>query len=191
MLEPGYVKVWDPLIRLFHWTLVAAFTLAYATEDEWLSLHVLAGYVILVLLAFRLVWGLVGTRHARFSSFLCRPSVTLDYLHDLVLGQARRYLGHNPAGAMMILALLIGLLLSSLTGLMIYAAEQQAGPLAGWFANVSHTWEEILEEVHELFANLTLFLVLLHVVGVVVSSYLHGENLVRAMLTGHKRESLD
>jgi len=181
------VKVWDPLVRLFHWSLVAAFALAYLTEDDWLGVHTTAGYVVLGLVGFRLAWGVVGTRYARFSSFVRRPRAVLAYLRDMIGGRERRHLGHNPAGAAMILALLGALLITGATGLAVYGIEPGAGPLAGWLAGAGHGWEEFFEQTHEFFANLTLALVGLHVAGVVLTGWRHGENLVRAMVTGRKR----
>lgn len=184
MRNDDEVKVWDPLVRVFHWTLVTAFTVAFLTEDESLDLHVLAGYGVLGLVGLRIAWGLIGTRHARFGDFVHRPRVVLAYLRDVARGRARRYLGHNPAGGAMIVALLALLASTSLTGLFAYGASELAGPLAGVFADPR--WAEPLEDVHEVLANLTLILTGVHVAGVLASSLLHRENLVRAMVTGTK-----
>ncbi|HSH29723.1 MAG TPA: cytochrome b/b6 domain-containing protein [Thiohalobacter sp.] len=185
-MQTDTVKVWDPLVRIFHWTLVLAFFTAYLTEDGWLDLHTLAGYTVLGLVAFRLLWGLVGSRHARFSDFVVRPRTVLAYLKDVLSLHPRRYLGHNPAGGMMIVLLLASLLATTGFGLAVYAAEEGAGPLALWLSDASEGTEHLVEEVHEFFANLTLFLVAVHVAGVIVESLLHGENLVRAMVSGRK-----
>jgi cytochrome b len=179
------LKVWDPLLRVFHWSLALAFTLAYASSEEWQDLHVLAGYTIGGLIGFRLLWGLVGTRHARFGDFVRGPATIIAYLKQLFALRAPRYIGHNPAGGAMVVMLLASLGLTVLTGLGLYAGEEGAGPLAGLIP-ASHFWEEAFEEVHELFANLTLLLVFAHLVGVAASSLLHQENLVRAMITGRK-----
>jgi len=184
MQNDDRVKVWDPLVRVFHWTLVTAFAVAFLTEDEWLDLHVLAGYTVLGLVGVRLAWGVVGTRHARFGDFVRGPSVVLGYARDVLRGRARRYLGHNPAGGAMIVALLVFLALTVLTGLFAYGASELAGPFAGMFGDPR--WVGPLEEAHELLANLTLLLAGVHVAGVVASSLLHRENLVRAMVTGTK-----
>ncbi len=185
--NPGDVKVWDPLVRVFHWALVLAFTVAYLSGDELMGVHVIAGYTIAGLIAFRLLWGLVGPRHARFSDFVRSPSTVWSYLRDVLWRRAKRYLGHNPAGGAMILALLLMLVLTALSGMSLYAVHDGAGPLAPWLGGVGHGWEETLEELHEFAANFTLFLVGLHVFGVVVESLLHGENLARSMVTGRKR----
>jgi cytochrome b len=184
------VRIWDPLIRLFHWTLVAAFFTAYIIEDDWLGLHALAGYTVLGLLLFRIVWGVIGTRHARFTDFVCSPARTLRYLKDALAFRARRYLGHNPAGAAMILAMMFSLIATTVTGLALYGYAEFSGPLAGLMGEVSGWPGDSLEDVHESLADFTVMLVLLHVAGVVFSSLLHGENLVRSMFTGIKRKEL-
>ncbi|HEY9198979.1 MAG TPA: cytochrome b/b6 domain-containing protein [Gammaproteobacteria bacterium] len=186
------VKVWDPLVRVFHWTLVAAFFTAYFTEgeDETLTLHTWAGYIVLGLILVRLLWGFIGTRHARFSDFVYRPAAVKDYVVSVLKLSPRRYLGHNPAGGLMIVALIVSLFMTTFFGMALYAAGEQAGPLAGWLGTLGESWEDVFEEVHEFFANFTLFLVVVHVAGVVVESLLHRENLVRAMFTGRKREDL-
>lgn len=177
------IKVWDLPTRLFHWLLVAGFFTAYFTEEDFLTLHVWAGYLVSVLLIFRLVWGFAGNRYARFSEFFCRPDKSIRYVIDLTAGKAKRYLGHNPAGAAMIALLLLSLLITAATGLAVYSAEEQAGPLAGIITQNGHWWEEI----HEFFANFTIALVMLHVTGVIVESIVHKENLLRAMINGYKR----
>lgn len=180
------IKVWDPLVRFFHWMLVGAFGITWVTEDEWMNLHVTAGYIILGLLLIRLFWGFFGTRYARFSDFVTSPSAALDYLLRLSRFRAKRYIGHNPAGGLMIVVLLVSLLITSISGLAAYGAEGY-GPLAEWLYSYRIWDDELFEEVHEFFANLTLFLVLIHITGVVVESLIHSENLVRAMFTGFKR----
>ena len=182
------IRVWDPLIRIFHWTLVAAFTIAFFTDDEEMLLpHVWAGYVVVGLLIFRLLWGFVGSAHARFSDFVCAPSRMVSYLWDTFQGDAKRYLGHNPAGGWMIILLLVMLTLLSITGLVLYAVDNHAGPLAGLMAGAGRDVEEVFEGLHEFFANFTIFLVIIHVAGVVVESILHKENLAWAMVSGYKR----
>ncbi|MCD2452346.1 cytochrome b/b6 domain-containing protein [Methylicorpusculum oleiharenae] len=176
------IKVWDLPVRLFHWLLVLSFFIAYLTEEEFLTPHVYAGYVVIGLMVFRFIWGFTGSRFARFSSFICSPAASLAYLKDLATLKAKRYIGHNPAGSAMILLLFISLLMLCISGLAVYAAEEHAGPLARFAISQGDFWEEI----HEFFANFTLFLVVLHVAGVIVESRLHGESLVKSMLTGYK-----
>lgn len=178
--------VWDPLVRLFHWTLAAAFSVAYLSGDELTNVHVFAGYTIAGLIGFRLIWGFVGPRHARFADFVTGPRTVWAYLVALAQGDAPRYRGHNPAGGAMILALLLMLLLATASGLFLYGADEGAGPLAGLMAGHGND-AEWLEDIHEFFANATVVLVVFHIAGVAVSSVLHGENLPRAMVTGRKR----
>ena len=182
------VKVWDPLVRVFHWTLVIGFFTAYFTEgeDETLFLHTWAGYIVAGLVLVRLLWGFIGTRHARFRDFVFRPAVIKAYLFDVLRLKPKRYLGHNPAGGLMIVLLLISLSCTVFFGMGLYAVDENAGPLAGWLGGLGESWEDVFKEVHEFFANFTLFLVVVHVAGVLVESLLHRENLVRAMFTGRK-----
>jgi len=178
------LPVWDPLLRIFHWSLVLFYLIAYLTEDDFLTLHVWAGYTVGLLIAFRLLWGLVGTHHARFSSFVTSPKTVLEYLRGMLRFRVPHYLGHNPAAAAMVVALLLSLAAVVFSGMAIIAAEGQ-GPLAGsWVAGLDAEW---MEEIHEFLANLSLLLVFLHVGGVIFSSFVEGQNLPRAMLTGRKK----
>ena len=214
--ETTFVRIWDPFVRVAHWTIVIAFAIAYITEDDLLSLHVWAGYVIGLVVLMRLIWGFIGPKHARFTDFLYRPSEVWAYVRGLTSGQAQRFLGHSPAGGAMVVMLLLGLLSTVGSGLWLYAIEENAGPLAGWAVSQSEYGttighersdddddeddrenhndaddtkddDEFWEEAHELLANLTLFLVILHVAGVLLAGYVHRENLVKAMITGRKR----
>ena len=182
------VKVWDLLVRLFHWTLVLSFAIAYLTEDDWMLLHVYAGYVIGILLLFRLIWGFVGSRYARFSSFVYRPGIVRDYLKKAVAFKAPRYMGHNPAGGAMILMLISVLAVTVISGLFLYGTTDYSGPLAGVFQGEFAA--DILEETHEIFADLSVLLIVLHLGGVIFSSLEHQENLVKSMITGLKKEKL-
>jgi cytochrome b len=179
------VLVWDPFVRLFHWSLVVGFSVAYLTEDDLLTVHVWAGYVVGLLIVARIVWGLIGSRHARFSDFIYDPATTLRYVRDLVLFRAQRHLGHSPGGGAMVITLLLFLTATVLTGLIVYGGDQQAGPLAGLFTKDTG---EAMEGLHEILANVTLALIFAHVAAVVLASFVHRENLVRAMFTGYKRQ---
>lgn len=183
---PKMVKVWDPLVRVFHWSLVSAFFIAYITEDNLLDLHVYAGYLIGGLLVFRLIWGIVGTRYARFTNFVKRPSEVWAYLKSILSLHPRRYLGHNPAGGAMVIALLLSLILTTVSGIAIYGIEESAGPLAASLSGAGEFWEDVAEELHEFFANATLALVFFHVLGVLMTSLQHKENLVKSMVDGLK-----
>jgi cytochrome b len=178
------VKVWDPLVRIFHWSLVLFFLLAYITEDDWLNLHVQAGYAVMFLIGFRLFWGLVGTRNARFASFVRSPRVVLQHFKGMLSFRVLHYLGHNPVAAVMVIMLLTSLALVSFSGMVIIASEGQ-GPLAD---TLFSSWRgEWMEDIHEFLANFTLILIFAHVAGVLFSSLLEGENLPKAMVTGRKK----
>lgn len=178
------VKVWDPFIRLFHWSLVMFFFVAYITEDDWLKVHVIVGYCITVMIGYRIIRGLIGSRYARFSQFIKSPATVIDYLKQMLRFKAPHYM-HNPAAAVMIIALLVSIGAICFSGIVIIAAENQ-GPLAGTvFSSINAEW---MEDIHEFFANFTLFLVFIHIGGVIISSLLEGENLVRAMITGCKKK---
>jgi cytochrome b len=169
---PTTERVWDPFVRAFHWSLVGLFIVAFVTgaEVEWL--HFAVGYAIAALVALRVAWGFVGPRHARFRDFVRPPREVLAYLRDAVRLRAPRHLGHNPAGGAMVIAML-GLLVGiSVTGFMMTTD-------AFWGAQ----W---VEELHEGLVNTMLILIALHVAGVLLSSFEHGENLIRAMFTGRK-----
>jgi cytochrome b len=166
------IRIWDAPVRVFHWLVVFCFAGAYlsAESEVWRLLHVTLGYTLGGLLVFRLVWGLVGTRYARFANFVRGPGAVLRYLQSIRAKRPEHHLGHNPAGAVAIV-LLIGLgLVVSVTGYVIF---NDLGP--GW-----------LTEVHDLAANAMLLVVAGHLVGVVTASLQHRENLVRAMVTGFK-----
>ena len=200
--------VWDPLVRIGHWTLVIAFFTAYLSGDDLFSIHKWAGYVVAAYVLVRLVWGFVGTKHARFTDFVRGPGAALGYLRGLMTGKVRDYAGHNPAGGAMVVALLFSLIITTSSGMALYAVEDNAGPLAGivteeTFAPLADALgekeeaargdheesgaEELLEGVHKAFVYITLALVGLHLAGVVASSLAHRENLARAMVTGRKR----
>ena len=185
-ISENSIKVWDPIVRIGHWTLVIAFFTAYFTEDDFLTLHVWAGYIIGAVVCFRLIWGFVGSRHARFSDFVRSPAAAFRYAVGLVRNRSKRYVGHNPAGGIMILLLLTCLLGTVFSGVVLYGMEEGAGPLAAWvsaYADSEDSWEEI----HEVLSNLTLLLVVMHIAGVLLSGRVHNENLVKAMLTGRKK----
>jgi cytochrome b len=122
--DSSTVKVWDPLVRVFHWSLVFFFLLAVITENDWLNLHVQAGYAVTLLIGFRLLWGLVGTRNARFMSFVKSSKVMLAYLKGMLSLKVPHYLAHNPLGAAMVIALQSGIALVSTTGMVIIANEE-------------------------------------------------------------------
>lgn len=183
------ITVWDRFVRLFHWLLAAAFVTAYLVHDDFLGVHVWAGYLVFSLVVLRLVWGIVGSRHARFTDFVRRPAEVLGYLKSAIAGRSRRYVGHNPAGGAMTIALLGSLLITTMLGMLLLGSEP-GNALYGVVSGLGLAGEsggEALKETHEFFANFTLGLVGLHLLGVLFSSLSHRENLVRAMITGRKR----
>lgn len=166
------ILVWDLPTRIGHWLLVITFAVSYLTGDseEWRLFHVAAGYALGGALAFRLLWGIVGSRYARFSSFLFSPRSVFIYLKEIIKGQPSRWTGHNPAGSYSIFLLLL-------------CSIAVVG--SGWavYSEVGGDW---LEDAHDTLSYVMLCIVGVHVSGVVVSSGLHRENLVRAMVTGYK-----
>lgn len=177
------IKVWDPLVRVFHWSLALFFTIAYLTEDDFETVHFYMGYAISALIVFRLLWGVVGPKYARFTNFVTGKERVVRYLKSLLTGKAEHYVGHNPAGGIMVVALLLMLALTCFFGMTLLAIDD-AGPLAGTF--VGNFNEDLVKGMHEVCANGTLMLVFIHLAGVLISSLLHRENLVRAMITGVK-----
>ncbi|MFA5940468.1 MAG: cytochrome b/b6 domain-containing protein [Sinimarinibacterium sp.] len=169
------ILVWDIPTRLFHWLLALSFAGAYITaeSESWRLVHVTLGYTFGGLILFRLLWGLIGTRHARFTDFAFSPRRVRAYLRSLVSGRPEHHVGHNPAGSWAIYAILLFGLGIAVSG---YALYNEIGG-------------EAFEEVHEVLANLLLGVVVVHIAGVVVSSVLHRENLPRSMVTGYKNGS--
>ncbi len=172
-MPPATVKVWDPFVRVFHWALVSTCVVAYATGDELERVHVAAGYAIAGLLAARIIWGFVGPRRARFANFVRPPREVLAYLRDVAMLRAPRYIGHNPAGGAMIVALLVALAATCVTGFMM--------------TTDAYWGSKLVEQVHGFLANLTVGLVVAHILGVLIASFEHRENLVAAIITGRKR----
>lgn len=171
--RPEEVRVWDPLVRLGHWTLAGAVAVAWLSHEGPARLHDGAGYLALAVVATRLLWGFVGPARARFVDFLRGPAATLAYARALLAGREPRFLGHNPLGGWMILALL---------------STVAATGLSGWLLTTDAFWgSEAVEELHEATANLLLLLIAGHVAGVLVTSWRHRESLVAAMITGRKR----
>jgi cytochrome b len=188
------VRVWDPVVRAVHWVLAAAVIVDWFT-DEPLWMHTWLGYLALALVVLRIVWGFVGPEHARFVSFVRGPQLVFDYLAGLVRFSSKRYLGHSPAGGAMIVALLIMIAATAGTGMANLAADRGEGPLASVISKVERPPRVpgqrrpplLMKQVHETVANITIALVVLHVLGVALASFAHRENLVRAMITGRKR----
>jgi cytochrome b len=217
------IKVWDLFVRLFHWLLVAGIISQLMTAENVQSLHVRVGYVIIILLVLRIIWGFVGPRHARFTDFIYPPADILAYLAGLIKGRPRHYIGHNPAGGAMVCTLLAILLLTTLAGLKTLGADGK-GPLAKHSQySVARAWADdhgeggdesvsghvdkeentnhqhshagnkaqahFWKEIHETLVGISLFLIGLHICGVMASSYVHRENLILSMITGWKKSA--
>jgi cytochrome b len=208
--SPRGVLVWDPVVRFGHWGLVAAFAAAYLSAEEEAGgpapVHVWAGYVVGAIVVLRVLWGFVGSRHARFADFVRGPFETSIYLRNLLLGRARRFLGHSPAGGAMVVALLICLAATVATGMVAYG-EQGKGPLAANGAALIGSArtgtdraqpatplrgeESTMVEIHDMLAATTVALIVAHICGVALASFVHRENLVLAMVSGRKRHGHD
>lgn len=168
------VAAWSRFVRVFHWSLVTSVAAAWLTHEAGRKIHEPIGWIVVGLLVLRLGWGLFGSeRAARFGSFVHGPARVLAYAREALQARAPRYLGHNPLGGWMVVALIATLAGVSFTG---------------WLMTTDRFWgNEIMEEIHEVLADGLLVLVALHVAGVVVTGRHQAENLVRAMWTGRKR----
>lgn len=179
------VVVWDLPTRLFHWLLALSFAVAWFTHEDnrYLDVHVFAGYLMLGLLVFRVVWGLIGNRYARFRAFAFSWRDVWNYMLRLREGHVARYLSHNPAGSWAVFVLMgLGFLLG-ISGLLVLGGEERHGPLAGL---LSFEQGALFGEVHEVVAFVMLGMVAVHLLGVLVESLVHRENLVVAMIHGRK-----
>ena len=166
--------MWDLLLRVLHWSLVAAVALAWTTTEWFTGLHEAVGYAGLAVVAVRVLWGFAGPRRARFSDFVRGPRATWRYAARLARGHAPRHVGHNPLGAWMMLALLACIVALALTG---------------WLYRSDRFWGEVwLDVLHQAIAWSMLVLIAVHVAGAIVTGWRHRENLVRAMITGRKRK---
>lgn len=177
-------RVWDVPVRVSHWLLALCVLAAWLTRDPRLAdLHAAAGYCALILVAFRLVWGFAGTRHARFSDFTYSPRAALGYLNDSLRGRARHYTGHNPAGSWSVYMLLAGVFAVCATGVVAIGSMFGMGPFR---APLSPAAIDALRESHEWIAWILLAVIAVHVAGAIASSVVHRENLVAAMFSGRK-----
>jgi cytochrome b len=167
------IRVWDVPTRVFHWLVVFSFAGAYLTSESerWSLAHITLGYTLGGLIAFRLVWGFVGTRYARFTSFVKGPLEVLQYAKSMATLKPKHFVGHNPLGAVAIVLLIVSGIAIVVTG---YAAFNEIG--GEWVA-----------ELHEVSSHIMLILVWVHIAGVLAASWLHKENLARAMVNGFKQ----
>lgn len=172
-VAPQTVKVWDPLVRIGHWSLVTCIAVAWATGKGGKGWHEGFGYAALAIITIRIVWGFAGSRYARFTDFVRTPAATIEYGLRALAGTEPRYLGHNPLGGWMIVALIACIAATS---------------WSGWLYTTGEYWGiKWVGELHEGLANALLVLIALHVAGVILASWRHHENLVAAMLHGRKR----
>lgn len=164
---------------------MVAFVISWATQEEYYNLHLQAGYATLGLVCMRLVWGFIGSKHARFTDFICSPKTIIAYLELLLRGDSKRYIGHNPAGGAMVALLLTGLLAVTLSGIALDAAENWSGPLSGM--NLFR-YTSFIKSVHSISTDFLLVAIPFHLLGVIYSSLAYRENLIKSMITGKKRE---
>jgi len=181
--------VWDVPVRLFHWSLVilvgTTLITGFLAPEWWLDIHIWAGYGIGLLIALRILWGFYGSTYARFSNFLFPVRETLTFLRQLAKGRPAHYTGHNPAGALMVFALLAVLGALTISGLIVLGGQEKQGVLAGL---ISFSFGKAMAKWHELLAFLVLSMIVAHILGVFLESVLAKENLIRAMITGRKKK---
>jgi len=191
MSEQPEVRVWDPLVRLAHWSLAIGILLSFVTAESWPETHEAIGYAIGAIIVMRVVWGFIGSKHARFSDFAYGPSAVASYLVALMGFKGRRYLGHSPAGGAMVIMLLalVGVIVA--TGILTEIQQEGAVPstvaMAQSGGDRGEEHESLIGEIHEAATNVLLVFVSLHIAGVLLASFAHRENLITAMFTGRKR----
>ncbi len=185
-LEPKPIKVWDLPVRIFHWLLVVVFIAAYVTNSlgpNYFQYHVWTGYAVIVLICFRIVWGIFGTYHARFINFVRNPIATLKYAWATLRNKERHYAGHNPLGAMMVLLLLLTILVQAVTGLFTNDEIFNVGPL---YVYVTDELSLKLTSFHRQLFYWILGTIFLHIIAVFVHLFFKKENLVKPMISGEK-----
>ncbi|KAF0191787.1 MAG: cytochrome B561 [Gammaproteobacteria bacterium] len=182
-------KVWDGFVRFFHWTLVVSFAASYWTSQSGMqNTHIVLGYLISVLVVARIVWGFTGTPYARFSNFVYSPGAVLGYLKAIATGHPQHYLGHNPAGGAMVVMLLVGLVVATVAGFIVLMVIEFEAPLPGLMIHMTDAQAYLWREVHETTIDVMLVMIAFHLLGVLLASIQHRENLVRAMITGIKQK---
>lgn len=188
-LELKSVPIWDLPTRLFHWMIVGlVLTLWITAEQDWMDIHVYCGIAVLILLLFRLLWGMVGSTYARFSQFVCGLPTAINYAKGLFKPQSTHYLGHNPLGGWSVILLLTTLLIQAVTGLFSYDDVATEGPLYHWVSESTGEW---LSELHEINFNLLLVLIILHIAAISFYRLVKRDNLIHPMLTGRKWVTAD
>jgi cytochrome b len=204
MCKNECIKVWDLFVRISHWSLVLIVLIAFLSGDEKNPIHIYAGYTILAIISLRFVWGFIGGKHARFTNFIYSPSLAVEYIKQLLKREPKYYVGHNPAAGWMVILLLIFLAVVCATGHMAYKFKGQGISVQN-FSIIKYAYadsddddeyehedepeeNEFWEDIHEGTASALLILIFLHVSGALLSSKLHNENLVMAMITGKKEK---
>lgn len=183
------LKIWDVPVRVFHWSLVILFATAYVTNalgTNYFKYHVWSGYAIIVLVSFRILWGLVGTYHARFINFVRNPITTIKYAVSVFKRTDKHYVGHNPLGAIMVITLLAAVLTQAITGLFTNDEIFNLGPLYGYISNELSLQ---LTSIHRQLFYWILGAIALHVVAVLIHIFLKRDNIIKAMFTGRKISS--
>lgn len=171
--HPPQTYVWDVFVRIFHWSLVSGYIVTMFLSEEGRTLHRWTGYGILTLIALRLIWGFIGSPHARYKDFFPSPKTVWLHVSQMIKGTEPRYIGHNPAGAVMMIALVVFM---------------SACGITGWMQGFDTFWGEgWLQKTHEFFANSILWLAGIHILGAIIESLRHKDNLIRSMITGYKR----
>jgi len=177
------IKVWDGAVRVAHWMMVLFFAVIYLRYRKF-PIHAYAGYLMMILVILRVVWGVLGTKAARFTTFWYTPKQVLDYTRRMFSGHANYYASHNPMGSWMVYVLLSMMLVNGSLGVMLYSSGQELGPLGNM---VPEDWEDILKGLHKGLGHITAAFVAMHIAGVIWAARAHRENYVLAMFTGHKR----
>jgi cytochrome b len=181
------VVVWDWPVRIVHWILVVLIAVSYVTSEiggNAMTYHMWSGYAILALIVFRILWGFFGSHHARFTSFVAGPAAIGRYVGDMVRGRAAVFLGHNPLGALSVLALLLAIAVQAVTGLFANDEIFTEGPLA---SRVSGDTSSLLTTIHRYNFYVVLALIALHIAAVLFYLLVKRDNLIAPMLTGRKR----
>jgi len=184
--KSNVINVWDLPVRIFHWSLVLLFIAAYVTNalgPNYFKYHLWCGYAVIVLVGFRIVWGLVGTYHARFINFIRSPVTTIKYAVDTLQNKEKHYAGHNPLGAIMVVVLLLTILIQALTGLFTNDEIINVGPL---YAYISDELSLKLTSLHRHLFYWILGAVVLHIIAVLVHVFFKRDNILKAMFTGKK-----
>lgn len=184
------IYVWDKFIRFFHWNLVLGMIAGYLTaEFDYLLVHSYVGYYLGILLAARIIWGFAGGPYARFTALRFRPREAIAYIFSVLTRRnIRHYQAHNPASASMAVTLMIVLALLLFSGSILYGYVEFIGPMTFLTASFPEGLKSVLEDLHELFFDIIFLLIIFHVAGAVTSSFIHKENLIKAMIHGYRKK---